>query len=376
MRVSISKIGFVVFLFFVTQKGFSQKTSLSKTASISVLSCDAGNELYSIFGHSAIRVQEPGVFDIVFNYGYFDFRTPDFYRKFVQGDLDYFVAVDQYQDFYNQYVYEQRGVFEQKLQLSGTQKQAIFDELSLAVSSDKRFYHYKFIDQNCTTMLVDVLNHHLDHKISTQIADASKTNRTILDEYSKNLFYENMGINMLFGAKTDQSFDHIFLPMQMLEGLKVSSNNNKQLAENVNIINKNSLQKNTFSIWNNPYSFVSILLLVLFLDKRWVQIGYFSCIGLVGFLLGFVGAISNHNELMLNYNLLLFNPIMFITAVFLMFKSQKTVRFLAFFCFVLLIGYAVLIADKVHLRIFWPMILVHFILYFRLFRFSFKGFIK
>ena len=376
MRISFSKIGFMFMLFLMMQKSFSQKVALSKMASISVLSCDAGSELYSIFGHSAIRVLEPGVFDIVFNYGYFDFRTPDFYRKFVQGDLNYFVAVDQYQDFYNQYVYEQRGVFEQKLQLSDAQKQAIFDELRFAVASDKRFYHYKFIDQNCTTMLVDVLNHHLDHKISTQIADASKTNRTILDDYSKKYFYENMGINMLFGAKTDLSFDHIFLPMQLLEGIKNSTNNNKQLSENVSVINKNSLQKNSFSFWNSFYSFLSILLFVLFFDKRWVQIGYFFSIGLIGVVLAFVGIISNHVELMLNYNLLLFNPIMIIIAVFLMIKNQKIVSLLSLFCFLLLFCYSILMVDKVHLRIFWPMILVHFVLFYRYFGFLLKGFKK
>lgn len=362
MRFLISKIGFVLILFLAIPKGFSQKKLLTDAASISVLSCDAGNELYSIFGHSAIRVTEPNVFDIVFNYGYFDFRTPNFYRKFVQGDLNYFVAVDQFQDFYNQYIYEQRGVFEQKLELSAIQKQAVFDELSMVVASDKRFYHYKFIDQNCTTMLVDVLNHHLDHKISTQILDAAKTYRTILDDYSNKHFYENMGINMLFGAKTDRLFDHIFLPMQLLEGLKISTNNNKQLTDNVVVINKNSLPKNTFSYWNNPFTFYIFLLLVLCFNKKWVQIGYFFIIGLIGILLAFVGSISNHDELTMNYNLLLFNPLMLALALFLVIKNKKIILFLAYFNIITLIIYGFILFHKAHFWLFIPMVLTQIIM--------------
>ncbi|MDD2584789.1 MAG: DUF4105 domain-containing protein [Bacteroidales bacterium] len=50
---------------------------------ISLLTCDSGNELYSTFGHSALRVYYPeSGKDIVFNFGLFDFNTPYFYTKF------------------------------------------------------------------------------------------------------------------------------------------------------------------------------------------------------------------------------------------------------------------------------------------------------
>jgi len=73
------KIAFLllqVFLLFFT-KSYSQ--NLSENAKISILTCDAGNELYSIYGHTAIRIQDSNQkLDLVYNFGYFDFRTPNF----------------------------------------------------------------------------------------------------------------------------------------------------------------------------------------------------------------------------------------------------------------------------------------------------------
>jgi hypothetical protein len=119
-----------LFCFFLLNpicQNFSQTKILSKKSEISLLTCDSGDQLYSLFGHTALRVKDTeNAIDAVYNYGYFDFRTPNFYMKFVKGDLQYFVAVDNFDAFLAQYVYEQRGVYEQKLNLSLNQKQKIF----------------------------------------------------------------------------------------------------------------------------------------------------------------------------------------------------------------------------------------------------------
>ncbi|MFO8021654.1 MAG: DUF4105 domain-containing protein, partial [Perlabentimonas sp.] len=54
--------------------------SLTDSSKVSLLTCSQGDELYSIFGHSAIRVSDPVVgIDWVFNYGTFNFSDPNFY---------------------------------------------------------------------------------------------------------------------------------------------------------------------------------------------------------------------------------------------------------------------------------------------------------
>ena len=57
---------------------------------VSLLTCGPGEEAYSVYGHTAIRVQDQRTGeDWVFNYGVFDFDRPHFIWRFVLGQTDY-----------------------------------------------------------------------------------------------------------------------------------------------------------------------------------------------------------------------------------------------------------------------------------------------
>src|SRR5690554_4203420 len=67
--------------------GQAQPQFLSEEAEISVLTCGTGEEMYTLFGHTALRVKDSKQqLDVVYNWGMFDFQTPDFYSKFVKGE--------------------------------------------------------------------------------------------------------------------------------------------------------------------------------------------------------------------------------------------------------------------------------------------------
>ena len=67
---------------------------------ISLLTCSPGAELYSTFGHSALRIVDSSSgTDIVYNFGVFDFYHPDFYLKFVRGKLLYYLDQQAFSDF-------------------------------------------------------------------------------------------------------------------------------------------------------------------------------------------------------------------------------------------------------------------------------------
>ena len=103
---------------------------LSNEAEISILTCSPGKELYSLFGHTAIRVQDPKAnLDEVFNYGTFDFDTPHFYLKFAQGLLTYQLSATSFHNFMLSYQMEERSVYSQRLRLDSLQKQQLFDLL-------------------------------------------------------------------------------------------------------------------------------------------------------------------------------------------------------------------------------------------------------
>src|ERR1700739_4405382 len=67
---------------------------------ISLLTCTPGDELYSTFGHSALRVTDSAnSTDIVYNYGTFNFDDKNFYLRFIRGKLLYYLAPEDFQNF-------------------------------------------------------------------------------------------------------------------------------------------------------------------------------------------------------------------------------------------------------------------------------------
>jgi hypothetical protein len=94
--------------------------------------------LYSCFGHSAIRIQDKKYdIDLVFNYGTFDFNKPNFYVNFLKGILIYSLGVDDYESFKSNYIYEERGIAEQVLRLDSIQKLRLVNFLMNNASSRK-----------------------------------------------------------------------------------------------------------------------------------------------------------------------------------------------------------------------------------------------
>ncbi|WP_442786993.1 lipoprotein N-acyltransferase Lnb domain-containing protein [Flavobacterium suncheonense] len=343
---------------------------LSDRAEISLLTCGSGDQLYSIYGHTALRINDPGRgIDIVYNYGTFDFSTPNFYGKFVKGDLQYFVSTSSFEEFNYSYVYDNREITEQVLNLTQPQKQMIFNELSEVLSSEKRFYTYKFIDRNCTTMVADLINSVLPEKISTKIPDTEKTYRTILYGYLKNNFYENLGINLMFGIKTDRKSDKLFLPVELQQGVALSRNNNESLVKEEKTVYKKVENGSNKSLWNNYFSFVVLMLIpLLFSGKRIFQLIWLTLSGVLGIFFATVGLYSEHQEVLWNYNVLLMNPCFLVLAFLLLQKNTNGIKKMIIFCSLCLIGYTAFIAAKVQLVMMLPLILTNAVLFYQIWK--------
>ena len=62
---------------------------LTAESKVSILTIGPGTSLNDAFGHNAIRIQDPVYkFDIVFDYGRYDFETENFYLKFAPHKND------------------------------------------------------------------------------------------------------------------------------------------------------------------------------------------------------------------------------------------------------------------------------------------------
>ena len=119
---------------------------------ISLLTCAPGTDLYSIFGHTAIRVRDSrrGM-DIVYNYGTFDDTDPLFYVNFMQGIMRYSLSAETYENFMMEYEYEHRSVVAQVLNLNCAEKNQLYEALRKNTLEENRFYDYHFHTDNCTT---------------------------------------------------------------------------------------------------------------------------------------------------------------------------------------------------------------------------------
>ena len=103
---------------------------LSDEARLSLITCTPGAELYARYGHTALRLYDPdGEVDITFNYGIFDFNTDHFYWKFVRGETWYELGASPTRWFMRQYEDERRPVYEQVLNLTPAQRDAVWQAL-------------------------------------------------------------------------------------------------------------------------------------------------------------------------------------------------------------------------------------------------------
>ncbi|WP_297338081.1 DUF4105 domain-containing protein [Algoriphagus sp.] len=194
----------------------------AQTYRISLLTCDPGEDLYMAFGHSAIRVLDSAKgTDYVFNYGTFNFNTPNFYGKFAGGKLDYMLSVSSYADFVATYHAEQRGIREQVLNLSVDQQQQMVEFLQVNYLPERRYYRYDFFFDNCATRIRDALDLVLGDQLvwnDQEVNNRERTFRELIDEYVLRIPWADLGIDLALGAVIDRDAnpeEEQFLPDYM-----------------------------------------------------------------------------------------------------------------------------------------------------------------
>lgn len=251
-------------LLFLVHFVVAHSQSKPSDVTISVLTCAPGKEIYSIYGHNAIRIQDRAAqSDMVYNYGTFDFDTPGFTVKFMRGKLPYLLAMGDFVRFMREYQYFERAVTEQVLDLDSIQKQKIIDALTVNMLPENRAYKYDFFMDNCATRLRDILHNNVAGITWDQSSASNKTFRQIIKEYQKPMPWTNFGIDLIIGAKADRKttlMEETFIPDYLAMALdKVTINNgtNKKI-----VLERKTLI--TFPESVGPNKFVAFLLSPIF----------------------------------------------------------------------------------------------------------------
>lgn len=99
-----------------------QREDPMAAVTISLLTCSPGTEIWSLYGHTALRVQDKkrGL-DVAVNWGLFSYSQPYFIPRFVFGRCDYQMGMEPMDIFLAEYREEGRGVIEQELNLSSAE---------------------------------------------------------------------------------------------------------------------------------------------------------------------------------------------------------------------------------------------------------------
>jgi len=205
---------------------FSQPVSaqfadlLSSQASISVLTANPGDAVYSQWGHSALRVSDPEQgFDAVFNWGTFDVTRPYFAPRFAMGDMEYELSLQPMTRFMRGYTLEERGVFEQDLDLTPEARQQIWTLLLENLEPENRAYAYDFVRDNCSTRILDLLIAVDAIVLPGESGEDALTYRQMVDGYLHEAAWLDLGIDLAFGNPMDQRViprDRAFLPLDLM----------------------------------------------------------------------------------------------------------------------------------------------------------------
>ncbi|GAT62118.1 Lnb N-terminal periplasmic domain-containing protein [Paludibacter jiangxiensis] len=341
----------ILLLFFVSIVTAGAVT-LSDSAKVSLLTCGPGPELYAKFGHSAIRISDPANhLDISFNYGYFDYNTPGFYYKFVNGETDYQLGVTETSEFILEYQLRQINMWEQVLNLKQSEKQALFDALVENYKPEHRYYRYNFVFDNCATRPRDMIIGAIKGKITfdKNLEKKKETFQQLIDLYTEDSPAILFGIHLVLGAPKDNvaTFQQtMFLPERLMRAAAtariqrdsttvplVSSSSQLVTAQGKDI-------KPAFNYI--PWICVLLLLVTLWIcskDKRnrklsiWFDAILFGIGGAAGFIVFYLTSFSVHPLVSSNWNVVWLNPLLLVFAFTVCFRQTRKFAFYLQFLF-------------------------------------------
>lgn len=326
---------------------------LSDSALVSVITVLPGDRLYSLFGHTIIRVHDPDTgLDIGFNYGTFDFPQTllggaGFVARFAYGKLDYMLGasrapLDASAWYWNQ---EGRASIEQTLNLTPDQASSLFALLVENARPENRVYRYDFFFDNCSTRPRDAFETVLGPELTVNLEDPNRSFRQLLDPNLVGHPGVDLAMDIGLGQPADRQAtarDALFLPEYLLEWLG-SARIGAPGAERPLVSRTDTLtwgpeagERDPAVRWPRILGWIIAvgLVLVTVADRkaahgarRWLDGILFGAVGIAGFVLAFLTFVSLHTVTNGNLNLMWALPTHVVPAVALLIgKNPRWLR--------------------------------------------------
>ena len=320
---------FVLSLNAKAQNTDSMMISRMDSVEISLLTCSPHEAIYSLYGHTAIRIndQRNGE-DLAVNYGLFSFEKPHFVLRFLFGLTDYEMGIEPFEAFCRQYRYYGSSVTQQVLNLTNEEKWNIVKAVNINYMPENSVYRYNYFYDNCTTRAVDMLTTHLAdaHVVFEGEQQKYPSFREMVHGCLPHHPWNRFGNDMLLGVKADCKTtlrEHQFLPANAMDDFRHAmivgqDGSNRPLVLREEIV----VPEGTQDVWKDfPLSPKDVFLIVLAITvlitlleayTKKVLWGYDALLmilcGLAGIVL-FLMLFSQHPTVRVNLLLLLLNPL-------------------------------------------------------------------
>ena len=323
----------MLLLFFATRalalNGMSQLEQMD-SVKISLLTCSPGNEIWSLYGHTAIRYEDRlNHMDYTINYGMFNLRQKYFVLRFVFGLTDYQMGIENYDDFITDYGNAGRGVVQQTLNLSREEKLAIAKAISANYDPAVRTYRYNYFYDNCTTRARDMITKHLNGKVKYDADSAVVSSyRQMIHQWNHDHRWMAFGCDLLLGVGADRKTSYAqqqFIPDTLRKDfanavvVEPSGRHHSLVATTMQTLvpAKSEMQGGAWSVVTPTVSFAILLVLTVCLSSIeyrrkktfWIyDTLLLSVTGLAGIIL-FAMIFSQHPTVRVNLQILALNPL-------------------------------------------------------------------
>jgi hypothetical protein len=311
-----------------------------------LLTCGTGTETYSIYGHSALRIVfSEKKHDWVYNWGVFDFETPNFAWKFAKGRLDYMLAVEPMQNFLQVYFLEKRYVQSQRLNLNRVETARLVALINENMRPENVKYRYDFFYDDCSTRIRDLIEKSVGERLLYPPVEDGKspTFREMVGKYQNPFKWLKFGIDLLMGSSSDKeaSFrDRMFLPIDLQKELSESVINREgkmiPLLRNPDVIlDFDPPEVNQKFLLMPPFVFTAVLIIILIFSAviknrkiiKWFDIVVFLLFSILAGLMIFFNFFTDHIQMRWNLNIIWLNPVIIICLISVVLNREGKIWF-------------------------------------------------
>jgi hypothetical protein len=297
-------------------------------------------ELYwEKFGHNALWFRDSTRrIDAAYNWGMFDFQSPDFLPRLLLGDNRYWVEAFPGTGLIEAYRQRDRTVVVQRLNLTAEQAARAFRLSQVNALEANKYYRYDYFRDNCSTRVRDMIDAVLDGalKAATAGTPSRHTYRSETLRLVDDLKLTQFGIDVALGRPADREltiWENAFVPSRLRDAVREVRVRPDSTSPAVPLVAEertlyesgtHSERETTPTLWP-AYLAIGLLLAVMIVGIDAISVksgrpafekalrfeaGAWSLIvGALGLIVALAWLITKHVFWYFNDNLLLLNPL-------------------------------------------------------------------